>query len=43
MHWIDWCIVIDPLAALLALAVYSGRYVRGVVDFSRRDASRGVM
>ena len=33
MHWIDWCIAIIPLIAILGLAVYSGRYIRGVVDF----------
>lgn len=33
VHWIDWCIAIIPLIAILGLAVYSGRYIRGVVDF----------
>ena len=33
MHWIDWCITIIPLIAILGLAVYSGRYIRGAVDF----------
>ena len=33
MHWIDWIIVILPLAAVFFLAFYSRRYVRGVADF----------
>ena len=33
MHWIDWIIVILPLAAVFFLAFYSKRYVRGVADF----------
>jgi Na+/proline symporter len=33
MHWIDWLIVIVPVVAILWLAIYSGKYVRGVVDF----------
>ena len=33
MHLIDWLIVILPLALVLSLAVYSKRYVRGVVDY----------
>lgn len=33
MNWYDWCIVIVPLAFLLYMGVYSGRYMRGVVDF----------
>ena len=33
MHWIDWCVTIIPFAFVLGLSVYSGRYVRGVVDF----------
>lgn len=33
MHWIDWLIVCIPLAFLTGLAVYSGRFARGVVDF----------
>ena len=33
MHLIDWCITLIPVAAILALALYSRRYVRGVVDF----------
>jgi Na+/proline symporter len=33
MHLIDWIITIAPLVVVLFLAVYSGRYARGVVDF----------
>ncbi|MBC8041798.1 MAG: sodium:panthothenate symporter [Opitutaceae bacterium] len=33
MHWIDWLIVIIPVVLILWLAVYSRRYVRGVVDY----------
>ena len=33
MHWIDWCIVIIPVLIVLGIALYSRRYVRGVVDY----------
>ncbi|MDQ8206397.1 hypothetical protein QEH52_02675 [Coraliomargarita sp. SDUM461003] len=33
MHWIDWLIAIVPVCFVLYIAVYSRRYVRGVVDF----------
>lgn len=33
MHWVDWCIVLIPLAVIVGMAIYSGKYVRGVVDF----------
>ena len=33
MQWIDWLIVVIPVAFVLWLAVYSRRYVRGVADF----------
>jgi len=33
MHLIDWLIVIIPVVLILSLAVYSRKYVRGVVDF----------
>lgn len=33
MHWIDWTITIVPLIAILWLAVYSKKYVRGVADY----------
>lgn len=33
MSALDWCILIIPLLAIMALAVYARRYVRGVADF----------
>ena len=33
MTWIDWCITIIPMAALIWMAFYSRRYARGVVDY----------
>ncbi|WP_269522499.1 sodium:solute symporter family protein [Coraliomargarita parva] len=33
MHIIDWTIVIVPLVLILCFAVYSKKYVRGVVDY----------
>lgn len=33
MHWIDWCITIIPVMAVLGVAIYSRRYMRGVADF----------
>lgn len=33
MHWIDWFIVLAPVAFVLGMAVYSRKYVRGVADF----------
>ena len=33
MHWIDWTITIVPVLAVLGIAVYSRRYVRGVADY----------
>ena len=33
MHWIDWLIMILPFLTVLGLAVYSGKFVRGVADF----------
>lgn len=33
MHWIDWLIVVVPVAFVLGMAVYAKKYVRGVVDF----------
>lgn len=33
MHWIDWLITLLPLAAILGLAIYSKKYVRGIADF----------
>ena len=45
MHLIDWLIVILPLALVMFLAVYSRKYVRGVVDFlaAGRVAGRYVL
>ncbi|WP_269522383.1 sodium:solute symporter family protein [Coraliomargarita parva] len=45
MHWIDWIIVFVPVSVVLGLAVYSRRYVRGVVDFlaAGRVAGRYVL
>lgn len=33
MHWIDWCIFTVPVLFILGMAVYSRKYVRGVVDY----------
>lgn len=33
MHWIDWCIALIPVAFIVGMALYSTRYIRGVVDF----------
>ena len=33
MCWIDWTIFCLPLIAILLLALYSGKYVRGVADY----------
>lgn len=33
MHWIDYLILLIPLAAILWLAIYSKKYVRGIADF----------
>ena len=33
MHWIDWLIVIVPVAFILWIAFYSRKFVRGVVDY----------
>ena len=33
MHWIDWLIVIIPVALVLGIAIYAKKYVRGVADF----------
>ena len=45
MHWIDWLITIVPVVLVLWMAVYSRRYVRGVVDYlaAGRVAGRYVM
>ena len=33
MHWINWLIVIIPVALLLGIAIYAKKHVRGVADF----------
>ena len=33
MHWIDWLIMILPFMVVLFLAIYAGRFVRGVADY----------
>jgi Na+/proline symporter len=33
MHWIDWLITILPVIFVLGVAIYSRKYVRGVVDY----------
>ena len=45
MHWIDWCITLVPVVIILSIALYSRRYVRGVVDYvaAGRVAGRYVM
>ncbi|MEN8254475.1 MAG: sodium:panthothenate symporter [Verrucomicrobiota bacterium] len=45
MHWIDWLIVIIPVLFLLYIALYSRKYVRGVVDYlaAGRVAGRYVL
>jgi solute:Na+ symporter, SSS family len=45
MHWIDWLIVVVPVALILWLSIYSKKYVRGVVDFlaAGRVAGRYVL
>ena len=45
MSWIDWCIVIVPIVLIVWMAVYSGKYARGVVDYlaAGRIAGRYVL
>jgi len=33
MHWIDWLIMIMPLAIVTAISLWTRRYVKGVSDF----------
>ena len=33
MHWIDWLFVVIPLVVVVAIALKSQRYVKGVADF----------
>ena len=41
MHWIDWLIVIIPVALVLGIAIYAKKYVRGVVDFLAAGRAAG--
>ena len=45
MHWIDWLIAAVPLVLVLGIAIYSMKYVRGVVDYlaAGRVAGRYVL
>ncbi len=45
MSWVDWLIVVVPLASVLGLAIYAKRYARGVADFlaAGRVAGRYVL
>ncbi|HBR94629.1 MAG TPA: sodium:panthothenate symporter, partial [Opitutae bacterium] len=45
MHTIDWLIAIVPVVIILFIAVYSKKYVRGVVDYlaAGRVAGRYVL
>lgn len=45
MHLIDWLIMVIPVTIILIVAVYSRKYVRGVVDFlaAGRVAGRYVL
>ncbi len=33
MQWIDWTLVVIPIAFVLAVAVYTRRFVKSVADF----------
>ena len=45
MHLIDWFIAIVPVVLIVGIAVYSRKYVRGVVDYlaAGRVAGRYVL
>ncbi len=45
MTWIDWLIVIIPMLGILGMAIYSKKYVTGVVDYlaAGRVAGRYVL
>lgn len=45
MHWIDWIIAVVPVVIVISMAVYSRKFVRGVVDFlaAGRVAGRYVL
>ena len=33
MHWIDWCMVLIPVAVLLVIGITAQKYINGVADF----------
>src|SRR3954470_14026194 len=33
MHWIDWLLVVIPIALVISIAAYTKRYVKSVADF----------
>ncbi len=41
MHWIDLLIVTIPTVLVLWMALYSGRYAKGVVDFLATGRAAG--
>lgn len=41
MHWIDWLIMVLPLAICACIAIYSRRFVRSVADFMAGGRSAG--
>ena len=45
MSWIDWCIVLIPLALVTGMAIYAKRYAESVVNFlaAGRVAGRYVL
>ena len=45
MNWIDWCVVLIPLALVSGMAIHARKYARSVVDFlaAGRVAGRYVL
>ena len=45
MNWIDWCVVLIPLALVTGMAIHARKYARSVVDFvaAGRVAGRYVL
>lgn len=45
IHWIDWIIVVVPILIFVGCAIYSKKYVTGVVDYlaAGRVAGRYVL
>lgn len=41
MHWVDWLIMLLPLAICAAIALHARRYVRGVADFMAGGRNAG--